>query len=533
MNSDKHLRTLKNRALKGNLVSMFEIYKILDEEKSPEVSKQLSQIVNYISNNPIKLKNLRLIDFRKFKDLKVFDGFDENLTVIIGNNGSGKTSILEAISKSLSWIVNSILKEDRQGSPITYSDIRNDSEHSADLIGDFSIGDGTLFSLRLSRAKQAEAKKRDSAVSEVKNIANVYREVHSKIEINLPLFACYLIERSYPLKVASQSYEKKKIHKLDAYKNCLDGSGKFEFFVDWFIAESKKSKSDSSANNEHELGQLNLKIKSLENALSDIGNNIVKDEIVDTVNRLKNRFHSLKKLGNDAHNQTNHIQTVVEAICTAIPSIEGIWLDNSDGLDEIKVKTYGSVVNLNQLSDGQRILLTLVADIARRLVLLNPLNQKPLTGHGIILIDELELHLHPSWQQKIVCNLRLLFPNIQFIIATHSPLILSTVNNKSIRVFASDNDGQDYLAAPDFQSSGSDVNDVLEQVMGTNSTPDLEIVRLLDNLIEQVEIGTGVIKNEEFERDYNKIMMHFGSEHSTLKFLNKVIKLSEFKNRNK
>jgi predicted ATP-binding protein involved in virulence len=530
MNSDKHLRTLKNRALKGNLVSMFEIYKILDEEKSPEVSKQLSQIMNYISNNPIKLKNLRLIDFRKFKDLKVFDGFDENLTVIIGNNGSGKTSILEAISKSLSWIVNSILKEDRQGSPITYPDIRNDSEHSADLIADFSIGDGTLFSLRLSRAKQAEAKKRDSVVSDVKNIANVYREVHSRIEINLPLFACYLIERSYPLKVASQSYEKKKIHKLDAYKNCLDGSGKFEFFVDWFIAESKKSKSDSSANNEHELGQLNLKIKSLENALSDISNNIVKDEIIDTVNRLKNRFHSLKKLGNDTHNQTNHIQTVVEAICKAIPSIEDIWLDNSDGLDEIKVNTYGSVVNLNQLSDGQRILLTLVADIARRLVLLNPLNQNPLTGHGIILIDELELHLHPSWQQKIVCSLRLLFPNIQFIIATHSPLILSTVNKKSIRVFASDNDGQDYLAAPDFQSSGSDTNDILEQVMDTSSTPDLDIVRLMNDLIERAE--EGLIKDESFQEDYESVMKHFGTEHSTLTFLNNVINLAKFKMKN-
>ena len=66
---------------------------------------------------------------------------------------------------------------------------------------------------------------------------------------------------------------------------------------------------------------------------------------------------------------------------------------------------------------------------SRRLSIANPLLDNPLLGEGVVLIDEIELHMHPSWQRNVLKQLRETFPNIQFIITTHSPIVLSEVND--------------------------------------------------------------------------------------------------------
>ncbi|MFM4954522.1 AAA family ATPase [Aeromonas veronii] len=81
----------------------------------------------------------------------------------------------------------------------------------------------------------------------------------------------------------------------------------------------------------------------------------------------------------------------------------------------------------------------MIGDIARRLVLLNPAatsnsNDSPLNGHGIVLIDEIDLHLHPKWQQSVIPKLTNTFPNIQFILTTHSPIVISTVHHDSVKI---------------------------------------------------------------------------------------------------
>lgn len=80
----------------------------------------------------------------------------------------------------------------------------------------------------------------------------------------------------------------------------------------------------------------------------------------------------------------------------------------------------GSEISIFNLSQGEKTLIALVSDIARRLVILNPSLENPLNGYGIVLIDEIDLHLHPKWQQTIVQKLENTFPNIQFILSTHS-----------------------------------------------------------------------------------------------------------------
>ncbi|HHY0819055.1 TPA: AAA family ATPase, partial [Klebsiella pneumoniae] len=91
-------------------------------------------------------------------------------------------------------------------------------------------------------------------------------------------------------------------------------------------------------------------------------------------------------------------------------------------------------LTLEQLSDGYRNMVSLTIDLVRRAYLLNPTSNNPLAVNGIVLIDEVELHLHPRWQQKVLNDLTHLFKNVQFIVTTHSPQVLTTIKADSIRV---------------------------------------------------------------------------------------------------
>ena len=95
----------------------------------------------------------------------------------------------------------------------------------------------------------------------------------------------------------------------------------------------------------------------------------------------------------------------------------------------MKVEKNGVSLRIEQLSDGEKCTLALFGDLARRLAIANPYNSNPLHGEGVVLIDEIELHMHPSWQRKVLKKLGDVFPNIQFIITTHSPQVLGEVGD--------------------------------------------------------------------------------------------------------
>jgi predicted ATP-binding protein involved in virulence len=127
----------------------------------------------------------------------------------------------------------------------------------------------------------------------------------------------------------------------------------------------------------------------------------------------------------------------------------------------------GITLQLNQLSDGERGLLAIVFDLSRRLAIANPALGDPIhEGKGIVLIDEIELHLHPKWQREALRRLRLTFANCQFIATTHSPQILGEVEDRSVRYLFRDEAGGVQRYTPD-QALGLDSNRVLEEIMGT------------------------------------------------------------------
>jgi predicted ATP-binding protein involved in virulence len=149
----------------------------------------------------------------------------------------------------------------------------------------------------------------------------------------------------------------------------------------------------------------------------------------------------------------------------AIEIVLARFLENFANL-RVETNPFRLVVNkgdmplgLAQLSDGERCFLAIVTDLSRRLVLANPQLENPLEGHGIVLIDELELHLHPKWQRGVVENLRTTFRNIQFIATTHSPFVI-----QSLRPGELINLDPDEFQEPEYADKS--IEDISETVMG-------------------------------------------------------------------
>ena len=145
---------------------------------------------------------------------------------------------------------------------------------------------------------------------------------------------------------------------------------------------------------------------------------------------------------------------------------------------------------LDQLSGGYRIVLALAADLARRMAQGNPHLDDPLESEAVALIDEVDLHLHPKWQQRILVDLRRTFPNTQFIVSTHSPQVLTTVRPAQI-VELRREDGCIVAGRPSTPTFGAEAGDVLFTVMRVDERPDNEFKATLDDYMRLVEDGQG------------------------------------------
>jgi len=136
---------------------------------------------------------------------------------------------------------------------------------------------------------------------------------------------------------------------------------------------------------------------------------------------------------------------------------------------------------INQLSDGEKCLLAMIGDLAKRLVIANPSLTNPLEGKGIVLIDEIELHLHPQWQREIIPKLQTIFPYCQFIITTHSPQVLSNVNRENIFIL------EDFKIIKNTPYSyGRDSNSILYDLMNVPKRPE-HTQKIIDQMFDLIE----------------------------------------------
>ena len=160
---------------------------------------------------------------------------------------------------------------------------------------------------------------------------------------------------------------------------------------------------------------------------------------------------------------------------------------DGEGRRQLLIDHGATSIPVRQLSDGERGSLAFVLDLTRRLALANPgLDDPASEAEAVVLIDELDLHLHPKWQRQIVQNLTAAFPRCQFIATTHSPQIIGEVPHDRIQIIA---DGQVYSPS---RSYGVDSSRVLEEVMEADPRTE-EVHELLGEI-------SRVIGRERFER---------------------------------
>lgn len=278
-----------------------------------------------------------------------------------------------------------------------------------------------------------------------------------------------------------------KNHQFKGYANCLIAGSDYHQFFQWFRdnedLENEKNKEkiniseefDEMLNVQRELFKLRQKQENLED-VDDFPNDEEKykyfAKIAKQIEILENRYNGFSirsSLLNDALKENkilplNAVRSVIEEFTELKnPRI------HRQGTPKMVVEKDGEKLDVNQLSQGEKSLLALVGDIARRLAILNPSLDNPLQGEGVVLIDEVDLHLHPKWQQNLIDKLTKTFPNVQFILTTHSPHIVS--DNPDVLVYALD-DGQLHKFGNVY---GEDVNTLLNDVFDVSRfTPEID-----------------------------------------------------------
>lgn len=412
----------------------------------------------------MKVKRLELKGFRGFDEIVLdFDTTSQRPTVFIGNNGVGKSSILDSLVVLLSWFIKRIefdpdskkplqsetenisLPESWFASGYTFEDIKNNCDNASGKILIDYKSEETQWTI--STVFQVHNYVEDTNTNHTLNMFNPEVEelniltkkirdaTRKNSDESLPIIIYYSVNRSSS-KIPLISQDLVSIKTIDAYKNALDRrSIDSKEFFQWY-----------------------RNTEDLEN----------------------------KRIRDDANYQDKQLVAVGDAIHSLIPEFDNLRIRQSP-LRMTVNKTIGDKVeelSINQLSDGEKCLLAMVGDIARRLAIANPSLDDPLQGEGIVLIDEIELHLHPKWQRKIIPDLTRTFPNCQFIVTTHSPQVLSHVYSENIYILQSTPDG--IIACQPESSYGRDSNQILENVMDVSSYPEeiekelLKLFRLID-----------------------------------------------------
>jgi predicted ATP-binding protein involved in virulence len=174
------------------------------------------------------------------------------------------------------------------------------------------------------------------------------------------------------------------------------------------------------------------------------------------------------------------------------------------------------ILEVGQLSDGVRNMIALVADVAYRMVRLNSHfgAEAAKRTPGIVMIDEVDMHLHPEWQQQVLASLRRAFPAIQLIVTTHSPQVLSTVRKENIRVLDINVDGDAVAGEPIERTYGRSNADVLQATMGVTPEPPTEGSDLLRRYLRLVE--QAALSDPDIALYREQLSAIFGNDHPSL-----------------
>lgn len=343
----------------------------------------------------MRVDRLKLKNFRCYSELNI--EFDSKLTVIVGENGRGKTAIFDALAIALEPYLHTFHV---QGRNIVQKDVRRvpvyaeDGIHIARMENKYPVAiqlEGCALNKKMSctRILQQDGTRIDEAEDLLSNGERLCAEMKQHHATLLPAFAYYGTSRIWVDSNLMNTYDNSLDDRNTGYEECLEPSSSYNTFGKWYRSV----------------------MQSLEN----------------------------DKLPDDDNKQTcllvrDAVQQAIDA-CLASTGLHDLYYNFKLDAFVVSHPDTGEMI-VDDLSDGFRSILSMVADLAYRMVRLNPFlgRRAILDTPGIVLIDEIDMHLHPSWQQTVLLDLQKAFPKVQFIVTTHSPQVLGSVPPDSIRV---------------------------------------------------------------------------------------------------
>ncbi|MDY3739562.1 MAG: AAA family ATPase [Selenomonadaceae bacterium] len=379
----------------------------------------------------MRISKISVKNYKCFDDAEV--QLNDKYTVLVGINGAGKTALLECIKVFL----NGLLYTMRCNTQI-YTLNRNAKIKKMMYEGTSSIERQYPVEVKVSASIQGydefdyiteaynEHFEESSSSSEhvIDFIRNIpYALVSEGNNIVLPIMAVYGTGRLWKHVQDKDKFEiGEPVSRLTGYDRCLEADSDEERLVTWFkrmtMIEWQEKKTP-------------IELEIVKNAMAECYKSILHDN-----------------------------QEVI------------VQYDVRDGELHIVIRYANGMsekVPFTKMSDGIRIAMAMVADIAHRMVTLNPqLGKGALSEtNGIVLIDEIDMHLHPSWQKHIIADLCKIFPQVQFVFTTHSPIVLSNVKNDNIVALSS---GKVYKVNQ--KTYGRAADSIMKEIMGTDVRPE-------------------------------------------------------------
>lgn len=414
----------------------------------------------------MRIKSIELQNFRCYKSSTV--PFHPQFTLISASNGQGKTTLLQAIALSMGALLRSVAEYNIPG--IAQSDVR---------LKNISSGKRTVLEKQFPCTISAEADLEpygsseagweislDSAkgrtrYSSAQPATTVSQTIDQSLrdgdpDLILPIISFYGAGRIFTQHRSKKISVFSSYNRRNGYIDCLDSAANDKLLMEWF----------------QKMDRISYETKEEQCEFT-----AVKEAITAAYEHLSGRRVK--------HLIYNFDQNVLEFCYTTTEKPEEEMIELS-----------------SMWSAGYKSLLTMVADIAFRMANLNPHLEDKVTAltPGIVLIDEIDIHLHPAWQKTVVSLLTELFPSVQFIATTHAPAVIQSVKQDQLILL-------DHASAvhPDTQSYGNDINLILKNIMGTDERP-TEIQNLFTEASKSISCG----RFDEAEELLNRLAMKIG-----------------------
>ncbi|NOQ35487.1 MAG: AAA family ATPase [Methylococcaceae bacterium] len=441
----------------------------------------------------MKLNSLELKNFRCFESINI--DFDEQLTVLVAENGAGKTTILDGIAVALGVFVGSFdtgVNKGFKSQDALLSKIEADDNRGlTNMEAQYPIvmtAQGIIQDKPETWRRKLTGAKSKTTVAEASSLRSYGKHLQEQVrtpntKVDLPIVAYYGTGRLWRQIQARESFSKESLSRLFAYHDALEPASSYKEFEKWFRDTARA-----------EYDAIVAKVQS---------------------HQTINPSDLLPK-------EANTLKSVREAvnICLKITGWNGLQYDAKS--KELVIKDAANrFFAVNQLSDGVKNMLAMTADIAYRCAKLNPhLTNAHQETEGVVLIDEIDMHLHPKWQQTVLQDLQKSFPKIQFIVTTHSPQVLTTVKAEHIRILSNDNQS---VTIPSINTYGEESKVTLEDVLHVSSRPvcsDGKSQRLKEYL---QRINQGDIDSSDIIMLRKQLESDFGESYSKLKLADMVI----------